>query len=251
MAMARNGIRHPTATKQMAIKLRREGKTHREIAHKLNISLGSAWLWLKGVRITHEQKQAIEKRRTVHHWNRAERNILRARLRPFQFRAKYTDTDLLNKIKKFYVRNGRIPLKREFNALKIYRDRFGSWNNAIKRAGFDTNPVLFAKKFIARDGHKCDSFTEKIIGNWLHSRGIAHRRAVRYGKSKLTADFAIGNEVLVEFFGLAGVQPNYDKIIDRKRKLSRELGLQLIEVYPDDIFPVIKLPQLLGSRVKS
>ncbi|GAI04393.1 unnamed protein product, partial [marine sediment metagenome] len=79
----------------------------------------------------------------------------------------YSKKHLITKIRKFYFKNGRIPLKREFNMYREYQQRFGSWNNAIKLAGFKPNQVIFSKKFIAKDGHICDSYAEQIIDDWL------------------------------------------------------------------------------------
>ena len=247
MGKARNGIRYDAAVKSRAVSLRCNGRTHREIRKELGISMGTAWLWLKDVKITSQQKQSIEMRRNVRRWNRAERLLLGERLRPFQFTTKYTNEDLLHKIRLFYEKHGRIPLKKEFNALRIYRERFGSWNTAIKRAGFDTNPVLFAKRHVARDGHICDSLTEKIIDDWLSEHAIPHKRNARYGSAKLNADFLLRDNVIVEFFGLAGVQSKYDKIIEKKRMLAMRLGMRLLEIYPDDIYPKNKLRLLLKS----
>jgi hypothetical protein len=126
-----------------------------------------------------------------------------------------------------------------------YKRRFGSWNNAIKRAGFSPNPVLFSKKFIAKDGHNCDSFTEKIIDDWLYERGISHIRNWKYGNTKMTADFYIQPSTLLEFFGLAGVQKNYDSIIKRKREFCRKFNFKIIEIYPKDIFPKNSLSRLV------
>ena len=237
--------------KKQAVLLRKAGKTHREIADALHISLSTAWLWLKEVRITQEQKHEIERRRRRHKFTDKENIAVTKRLRPFQYKNQYSDQALLDKIKDFYKTNERIPLKREFNALKIYRDRFGSWNNAIKKAGFETNPVLFAKKFIANDGHQCDSFTEKVIDDWLSLNNIEHQRQIRYGTTKFRADFGLKPDVIIEFFGLSGVQLDYDQVISRKKILAKKLGWNLIEVYPNDLYPINKLPQLLGSYIES
>ena len=77
--------------------------------------------------------------------------------------------ELYKQIKEFYKKNKRIPLKREFPHYDAIRARFGTWNKAIEAAGFEPNPVMFSKKFIAKDGHICDSFSEKIIDDWLYS----------------------------------------------------------------------------------
>ncbi|PIR84074.1 hypothetical protein COU18_01565 [Candidatus Kaiserbacteria bacterium CG10_big_fil_rev_8_21_14_0_10_51_14] len=251
MAKARNGVRHDAMVKSRAIALRNSGWTHREITKELGVSLSTAWLWVRGVQVSPELKSEIEKRRNVRRWDETERRILGQRLRPFQFKIKYGDEDLLNKIRLFYEENGRIPLKKEFNALRIYRERFGSWNSAIQKAGFETNPVLFARRYVARDGHVCDSFTERIIDDWLTENNIAHRRNVRYGLDKSNVDFLINDTIAVEFFGLAGVQIKYDRIIVKKRRLAKKLGWQLIEIYAEHMYPKNKLPLLLRSITKN
>jgi len=68
---------------------------------------------------------------------------------------------IINEIRSFYKQNGRIPLKSEYHHHSAGRRKFGTWNNAIKASGFLPNPVLFAHKHIAKDGHKCDSLAEK------------------------------------------------------------------------------------------
>jgi Homing endonuclease associated repeat len=233
----RNGIRHPLTTHRKAAQLRQEGKTHREIAKELSISLGSADLWTRGIVLSLEQKLAIEKRRHRHILTTEEKKRLQKKLKLFHSLHRRSDEELIGKIQGFHSENGRIPLKREFNAWRVFRDRFGTWNNAIKIAGFKTNPVLFAHKFTAIDGHRCDSFTEKIIDDWLSEHHIVHERSFRYGETKMTADFFIQPNIIVEFFGLAGVQKHYDEIIERKRAFCKGAGLRLLEIYPEDIFP--------------
>jgi hypothetical protein len=39
------------------------------------------------------------------------------------------------------------------------------------------------KKYIAKDGHKCDSFAEKIIDDWLYSNNVEHQRNIPYPNS--------------------------------------------------------------------
>jgi predicted nucleic acid-binding Zn ribbon protein len=152
---------------------------------------------------------------------------------------------IINEIKKFYEKTGRIPLKREFHHYNAARNRFGSWNKAIEAAGFNPNPVIFTKKFIAKDGHICDSFAEKIIDDWLFERKIKHERNVSYpGNKKLTADFVIKNN-WIEFFGLSGEIKDYDKFIKKKRALSKKYKLRLIEIYPKDLFPVNHLSGII------
>ena len=149
-------------------------------------------------------------------------------------------------MKKFYEIHQRIPAKRDLYGLyKTARHAFGTWNKAIRAAGFDPNPILFAKKFVAEDGHKCDSFTEKIIDDWLFNNGFKHERNYPYGIKRFTADFKMEPNILVEFFGLAGVQKNYDQIISEKRERSKVIGHRLIEIYPKDIYPNNRIASIL------
>ena len=234
-----NGIRHTYQTKIEAQKFRSQGLTYREICKKLPISLATAHLWTKGIVLTELQRENIKDR-----WYEKYREFIknnpkffsenaRKNLKPFQYTKIYTKAGLIKEIKDFYKNNGRIPLKREFDR-RIFRQYFGSWNNVIKISGFEPNPVLFSKKFIAIDGHSCDSFAEKIIDDWLSQYGIHHERNKRYPNSKMTADFAMG-DIRIEYFGLAGEIKKYDYHIFRKRNICINEGLSLIEIYPNDL----------------
>lgn len=247
IAKHRNGVRHSKALHVRAWELRKAGKTHREIAKELGISLGSADIWVRGVSLSESQKQAIQKRRRHRAFTRAEKRHILERLRAYWALRRNTREDLIGKIFEFYRKNGRIPLKREFNAWRMFRQHFRSWNEAIVAAGFDPNPVLFAKKFVSEDGHRCDSFTEKIIDDWLYRRKILHERHRRYGATNMTADFFIQPNIIVEFFGLAGVQKQYDAILQKKKTFCVKNGFRLIEIYPGDIFPVNTLKTILGG----
>lgn len=240
-----NGRRYLVEIKNKARKLRRRGFTHREIKRELGISLSSLHLWTKGIILSEKQKGEIKKRWYKNYQSKfklyKEKNPQKIaetinRLRAYQYQRRYTKEDLLNKIKDFYLKKGRIPLKREFGDPRIYRKHFGTWNNAIRIAGFKPNPVIFSYKFKSDDGHICDSFTEKIIDDWLYKHKIKHKRNFRYGNTKMTADFMIKPNIAVEFFGLAGVQKIYDEIIIKKRELCKNLDLKLIEIYPEDLF---------------
>jgi len=157
-----------------------------------------------------------------------------------------TKREIIDKIRKFYEINGRIPLKREFKNYKAARLNFKTWNKAIKSAGFKPNPVLFAKKYIAKDKHKCDSLSEKIIDDWLYSRKIFHERNISYPENNhLTADF-FARGYIIEFFGLAGKLRKYDNLMKKKRLICKNSNIKLIEIYPKDIFPKNNLRTVLN-----
>lgn len=54
---------------------------------------------------------------------------------------KYTEEELLDLLKTFYKKHGRTPKKQEIKQNDTIAKRFGSWNNALKKAGL---PILRA-----------------------------------------------------------------------------------------------------------
>lgn len=156
---------------------------------------------------------------------------------------------ILSLIREFYAKEGRIPTKQEFIHARAARNRFGSWNKAIKAAGFDPNPVMFAKKHVAFDGDKCDSFAEFIIDNWLSQNKIDHQVHVAYPDSLMSSDFLV-EDTRIEFIGLSGEVKRYDQLLEKKRRLIKKQNLKVIEIYPKDLFPKNKLNKILGGIIK-
>lgn len=156
---------------------------------------------------------------------------------------------LIEEIKEFYKKHKRIPFKRELKHYHSVRSHFKTWNNAVITAGLTPNPVLFANKHIAKDGHKCDSLSEMIVDNWLFVRKIKHEINFPYpGYYGFTVDFKVG-KYWIEFFGLAGEHKRYDELREKKINLAKEKKLKLIEIYPSHLFPENKLDEILGFLV--
>ena len=153
--------------------------------------------------------------------------------------------EIVEKIHTFHNKYGRIPIKAEFGSQRAARRAFGTWNNAIKAAGFKPNPVMFARRHRAKDGHMCDSFAEMVIDDWLHENGIPHQRNVPYGVNSMTADFKVKN-TWIEFFGLKGSHNDYDRLVSEKKRLWKEKNLRVIELLPNNLFPTNKLDIVLG-----
>ena len=152
---------------------------------------------------------------------------------------------LLEQIKDFVNKNGRIPYKYEIPHYHAFRGRFETWNKAIEAAGFIPNPVMFARKHFAKDGDKCDSLAEKIIDDYLSKRNIRHIRNFPYpGNKGFTVDFKVG-ETWIEFFGLSGQLKKYDQLMKRKLKLAKDFEINLVKIYPMDLFPINKLDKKL------
>lgn len=236
---------YTSETRSLARQMRIQGATHREIAKQLNVAISTAYAWTRSVVLTSVQKQAIKKRRKVYQMSEPEKEAAKSRLQRYWATHKFTNEQLLARITHFYEVYGRIPLKREFNAWDTYAARFGSWNAAIRTAGFVPNTALYSKRFTAKDGHVCDSYSELIIDNWLSSKGVAHERHVPYPGTRLTADFQLGDGTYVEFFGLAGAQSAYDRTVARKREFAGKHSISLIELHPQDLYPAPKLDHLL------
>jgi len=130
---------------------------------------------------------------------------------------------------------------------KPARKFYGTWNKAIKASGFNPNPVMFANKYTASDGHKCDSLSEMIIDDWLYRQGIKHEVDVEYPSDyNLTVDF-LARGYWIEFFGLYGKHKAYDRLRRKKLKIAKEHKLKFIEVYPKHLFPINKLEKVLGA----
>lgn len=237
-----NGRRHTPATKRHARALRRAGTSYKEIARTLGIGNGTSYLWTSDIKLSSTKLQKIEAQRiklmATHKrpWSAAQRKAIGRRSRKYQLKHRPSKTSLIKEIRDFYKKNNRIPLKKEFNSRRSFRTRFGTWNNAIIAAGFKPNPVFFAERVIAQDGHVCDSFAEKIIDDWLSANEIQHERNIRYPASKMTCDFYIPDrKIYIEFFGLRGVNKKYDRNHNRKLELVAKNSFQLLALYTDDI----------------
>jgi hypothetical protein len=125
---------------------------------------------------------------------------------------------------------------------------FGSWNNALEKAGLEPNRSHSQRMYkrtstVALDGHNCDSISEATIDNWLTKQKILHSRDVPYPGTRHRADWGIGNKIFVEYFGLANDSPRYDRSIREKRALCKKKGIQLVEIYPNDLYPTLKIKE--------
>ncbi len=153
---------------------------------------------------------------------------------------------VIQKIGDFFNKHGRIPVKRE--SVSLYgraRLAFGSWNGAIKAAGFEPNPVRFSKHFVANDGHPCDSLSEKIIDDWLFARKISHEVKVKYPwRNGMSVDFKVKN-YWIELFGLTGQLKTYDRLMKIKLEKANEYHLDIISIYLSDLFPKNHLEEKL------
>jgi hypothetical protein len=85
----------------------------------------------------------------------------------------------------------------------------------------------------AKDGHVCRSISEKNVCDWLYDHQIKHEKEVKFPNSNFISDWKIGN-IYIELFGLKG-QKTYDEKTVQKIKLAENLGIELIELYLEDL----------------
>lgn len=151
--------------------------------------------------------------------------------------SQYTDQRILEDIRLFVLQHSRIPTKRDATYLyRATRTHFGTWNKAIEAAGYEPNPVMFAKHCMANDGHRCDSLAEKIVDDWLYTRKIRHRVHVRYPWGNgMKCDFLVG-KIWIEIFGLAGEHAQYDNLKKQKLRLIKKYRLRLIKLSLEDVY---------------
>lgn len=151
--------------------------------------------------------------------------------------SRYTREKIIDEINQFVNNQKRIPTKNELIRLnRPARKLFGTWNKAIIAAGFDPNPVMFAKHYLAQDGHRCDSMAEKIVDDYLFNRGIKHQVNVLYPwKNGMTADFVIG-DTWIEIFGLSGQLESYDKLRRQKLKLAKKYNIQILSISLKEVY---------------
>lgn len=132
--------------------------------------------------------------------------------------------------------------------VKCVKSHFGSWLNALIKAGVledGTRKTSRGIQTIAIDGHVCLSLGEKTIDDFLHKRGIRHTKEPRYPEGGYRADFKVG-DIMIEYFGLAGT-PEYDKKIQEKARICKKHGIALIAIYAKDLMSNKKLEKKLSS----
>lgn len=149
----------------------------------------------------------------------------------------------------------RLPLiqvLKEKPSVKCVKNNFGSWLEALIEAEIledGTRRTSRGTQCIAKDGHLCYSLGEKTIDDLLYSNNVSHEREPYYPESNFRADFSV-NGVFIEYFGLAG-NSEYDEKIALKRKLCKQYGIKLIEVYPKDLTNSEKLRSKIIDKLST
>jgi hypothetical protein len=122
----------------------------------------------------------------------------------------------------------------------VIKRHFGTWNDMIVAAGLKPYKSIFGIDCMSRDGHKCKSYKEKEIDEWLCDNHIVHDKDVKYPydammnnfggnnncSKSLTCDWVI-NDVWFEYCGLMHLG-RYRKRINRKIRLANKYNIKLV-----------------------
>lgn len=129
------------------------------------------------------------------------------------------------------------------NSNTIFKRMFGSWFKALAESDVLPEGVLNTGRgvrCIAKSGNECNSLDEMFIDNWMFERDIVANKEPLYPKhpifnqyGKRRADWYFKG-YFIEYFGLKG-EEHYDKKTIEKIKLSEELNLNLISIFPSDL----------------
>ena len=154
----------------------------------------------------------------------------------------YSAESTIKIIQAFFNKYDRIPTRNELGYLnRLARRFFGTWNNAIEVSGYDPNPVMFAKHYVAKDGHKCDSMAEKIVDDWIFAKQVEHKVHVPYPwHNGMKCDFLV-DDTWIEIFGLEGNSKRYDELKKKKLELIKLYNLNLVSISLKEVYSKTKL----------
>lgn len=155
--------------------------------------------------------------------------------------------EMLNDLWLIYERTGRLPAHRdiqgskEFASVTKYASEFGSFSNAIERAGFKN--ISNSRVVTSPGGVMCMSSYEYDFCSMLEKYNISfkkdeyYKQYIRRLDKNYQFDFTIlfgDNTYFVEIFGMYNLE-SYRKIADKKKALCLHNSIKLISLYPDDI----------------
>lgn len=119
-------------------------------------------------------------------------------------RCKYSDDDLIRIIQDKAKELGRVPRRRDVKQFDVIAKRFGSWNNALIKAGF--TPSWKTKEYSREDYIKMIRTKAKELGRTPYAREWDEDKRFP-GIDKTRKDF--GNITWNEILEIAGLEPIY------------------------------------------
>lgn len=169
----------------------------------------------------------------------------------------YSQQEILQKIQYLAEKLGRTPTRRESTLSDSCRKYFGSWNNTVIAAGLvpyhSKSQRMFKRiQTYSKDGHYCYSISEVLIDNWLTNHCVQHQKEIIYPEGKFIVDWSLPNrKTFIEYFGLTKDVSSYDLTIKKKRKICQKYGINLIELYPRDLYPLRNYETKLAKYLTS
>lgn len=151
----------------------------------------------------------------------------------------WSESKIIKSIQDFYSANGRIPQHREFDkANATYPSRstivkyFGSWNNAIKAAGFNPNTQNgFGTDTYANDGNLYRSSHEAyFVNNFLHGK-YSYEYELPYGNGWFYDFYIKELDLYIELDGELRPQR-----IEEKRKFHLIHGINCLIIKTSEIY---------------
>lgn len=155
-----------------------------------------------------------------------------------------TTGDMIEDLTTVYKLLGRTPLKKDLKDFtgvasdSTYVSTFGSWNQALTKAGLKTN----SRSYFSKGGVLCLSTYELYFANMLEEYQIMfstenlYKDYIKDLDDIRRFDYVIqyeGKEYFIEIFGIVG-REEYDQRAQAKIDLCKQHGIPLIKFYPDD-----------------
>lgn len=156
-----------------------------------------------------------------------------------------TKEELIEKLQWLGKTLGRRPVESDLKLYKrmpsgnSYLNEFGSFKNALNKAGFEKQKTLKTK-----NGTKCNSTYELKLAQVLESYDISFQKEIYYKdvisnfKRKYRFDFVININNRKYYIELFGIKRNelYEKRKQEKIRICAENNIPLIQLYQNDIY---------------
>ncbi len=132
---------------------------------------------------------------------------------------KYTDDDLIKIIQEKYKELGRVPRRREIKQNGVIRTRFGSWNNALIKAGLI--PSRSTEKLTQEDCIKLIRKKAKELGRTPYAREWNEDKTLPCTD---TVRKVFNNKTWYEIVQIAGLKPIYTDLRVKGEHLFNQLS---------------------------
>jgi len=174
----------------------------------------------------------------------------------------FTKDYLIKSLQNYAFDLGRTPFSEEliFNenipSGKTYSRYFGSYAIACQESGLEVNTSLFGNttlSYFSKNNDVCLSKSEQIITNFFIDNNIKYNKEIYYKNiiddvrcGMKRTDWVIGNNVIVEFFGMPEKE-QYKIKMNEKIKICEDNNVKLISLYKKDL---VRLDSIFPEYIK-